>query len=231
MTHKKTDGNTASAMDRRGLLRNGLMLGGAAALAAPLLGAGIANAAPDRDTTTHRRADLILDIAMDGPSLLVNPGPNVDFGDLRGSTFYVEGPIYPGLTIPDESSDWDATKHTDKQIGFWFGMGQFMLFPGRPNPHLYSVHTYVFGDITPDNNFPVDQISSIGTEASLTQDTKPSTRSISGGCGKYFSHSGQISLYGNGSNVTIEDVLGVARPAPNLRLFFYFDDDHSGHRR
>jgi hypothetical protein len=215
-------------LGRRGLLRHGLVLGGAAALAAPLLGAATANAAPDVDTTVHRRPNLVLDIAMDGPSLLVNPGPNVDFGDLRGSTFYVEGPIFPGGTIPDESSDFDATQHTDKQIGTWFGMGQFMLFRGRPNPHLYSTHTYVFGDITPDDNFPPDQFSSIGTEASLTQDTKPSTRAIVGGAGRFFGQSGQISLYGNGANVTIEDVLGVARPAPNLRLFCYFADNGRG---
>ena len=106
-------------------------------------------------------------------------------------------------------------------------MGQFMAFPGRPNPHLFSTHTYVLGAITAADNFPQDQIASIGTEASVTQDTKPSTRSIVGGAGRYFGVSGQITLYGNGSNTSIEDVLGVARPAPNLRMFFYFAD----HRR
>ncbi len=97
-----------------------------------------------------------------------------------------------------------------------------MVFPGRPNPHLYGTMTHVFGLITADNNFPVDQVSSVGTEASLTQDTKPSIRSIVGGAGRYIGASGQITLFGNGTNVTIEDVLGRARPAPNLRFFFDF---------
>lgn len=213
---------TKLALDRRSVLRGGVALGGVAALAAPFLNAAPAAATAQPD---HRRVDLVLDVAMIGTTLTVTPKPDtnaIDHGDVRGCMFYVEGPIYRGFTIPNEADDWDPAQHQDEEIGYWFSVGSFMNSPSRPNPHLYSTQTHVLGRITPENNFPQDQICSTGTEASISQDTKPSTRSITGGAGRYIGAAGQISLFGNGSNVTIEDVFGIARPAPNLRMFFTF---------
>lgn len=207
------------AIGRRSLLRGGVTLGAVGAGAAALLSSSPASAAATADGT--RRTE-VYDVALLGDSLLVIPGPNIDNFDLRGTTFYVEGPIYPGFTIPDERTDWDPSQHTDQEIGHWFDTGSFMSFRGRPNPHLYSTMTHIFGLITPDNNFPPDQVNSIGTESSATQDTKPSTRSIVGGAGRYIGASGQITQFGNGSNVTTTDVLGRVGPAPNLRFFFSF---------
>jgi hypothetical protein len=217
-------------LDRRSLLRSGIALGGAAAFAAPFLGAAPAAAAAQTD---QRRADLVLDVAMIGPSFSVTAKSDInalEHGDLRGCMFYVEGPIYPGYTIPTEANDWDPAAHQDQEIGYWFSVGSFMFYPGRPNPHLYSTHTHVLGRITPDNNFPADQISSTGTEASVTQDTKPSTRSITGGAGKYIGAAGQIALFGNGTNVTNDNIFGVIRQVPNLRMFFTFTNGrfHAG---
>src|SRR6185437_16198585 len=81
-------------LDRRSLLRSGVALGGVAALAAPFLGAAPAAAATQTD---QRRADLVLDVSMIGPSFSVTAKSNTDalqHGDLRGCMFYVEGPIY-----------------------------------------------------------------------------------------------------------------------------------------
>jgi hypothetical protein len=219
-------------LDRRSLLRGGVALGGVAALATQFLGTAPAAEAAEPH---HRRVDLVLDVAMIGSSFSVTAKYNTDaieHGDLRGCMFYVEGPIYRGFTIPNEAHDWDPAQHQDEEIGYWFNVGSFMNFPGRPNPHLYSTQTHVLGHVTADNNFPVDQICSTGTEASLTQDTKPSTRSITGGAGRYFGAAGQIRLFGNGTNVTFENVFGRVGPAPNLRMFFTFtnrrsDSDHA----
>lgn len=216
-------------LDRRSLLRGGVALGGAAALAAPFVGAAPAAAAAKPNP---RKADLVLDVSMIGASFSVTAKYNIDAirnGDLRGCMFYVEGPIYPGFTIPDGRHDWDPAEHVDEEIGYWFNVGTFMGYPGRPNPHLYGTQTHVLGHVTADNNFPVDQITSTGTEASVTQDTKPSTRSITGGAGKYIGAAGQIKLFGNGSNVTNEDVFGRVGPAPNLRMFFTFTNSRFGH--
>lgn len=209
-----------AALGRRGLFTRGLALGGAAA-AASLLAASPAAAGKDGK---HSRT-LVYDVAMLGESMKVIAGPDINDIDLRGTTFYVEGPIYPGGTIPDGRADWDPSQHTDKEIGRWFDYGSFMLYPGRFNPHLISSMTHIFGLITDENNFPADQITSFGTEASATQDTKPSTRAITGGTGRFIGASGQIALYGNGSNVTNENVFGRIAAAPNLRFVFTLLDD------
>jgi hypothetical protein len=209
-------------LDRRSLLRSGVALGGVAALAAPFLSTAPAAAAAQPH---HRKVDLVLDVAMIGSSFSVTAKYDIDairHGDLRGCMFYVEGPIYRGYTIPNEAHDWDPAQHVDEEIGYWFNVGTFMGYPGRPNPHLYGTQTHVLGHVTAENNFPVDQIVSTGTEASVTQDTKPSTRSITGGAGRYIGAAGEIKLYGNGTNVTSEDVFGRVGAAPNLRMFFTF---------
>lgn len=231
MAGRKNDAIEAAAaqiqntVGRRALLRQGLIAAGVGATV-PLLGTAAADAATRKPARRARNSDQlrteVFDVALLGDTLLIVPGPNIDVGDLRGTTYYVEGPIYPGFTIPNEQSNWDPSQHTAQEIGRWLDIGSFMSFPGRPNPHLYGTMTHIFGLITADNNFPVDQVCSIGTESSLTQDIKPSTRSIAGGAGRYVGASGQITLFGNGSNVTVSDVLGRSGPAPNLRFFFDF---------
>lgn len=218
-----------TALLRRKVLQRGLLLGGVAA-AAPLVGGEAAHAAADPaaapDGRRRRVRTMVFDVAMLGDTLNIVAGPGVDNGDLRGSTFYVEGPIYPGGTIPRETKDWDPSKHTDEEIGRWFDMGSFMnFFPDRPNPRLYSTMTHVFGLVTPENNFPADMITSTGTEASTTQDTKPSTRAITGGAGKYIGARGEISVQGNGTNVTPDTVFGRTVFAPNLTFTFTLLDD------
>src|ERR1700753_3196758 len=146
----RTDAVARQMMDmvgRRRLLGRGLAVGGAVAGATLLAAAPADAAAPDNAAAPDKRRHrtLIYDVAMIGESLKVIAGPDIDNFDLRGTTFYVEGPIYPGGTIPANRTDGDPAAHVDEEIGRWFDVGSFMLYQGRPNPHLYSTMTHVFG--------------------------------------------------------------------------------------
>ncbi len=202
-------------LSRRNIVRRGLIIGAATA-AVPVVGATPAIASDGKHRT------LVLDVAMLGDTHEFNPGPEIDHGITRGSTFFVEGIIFPGYTIPDGVTGWDPHANESLAIGRWFNSGTFMGSPSRPQPHRYSNQTHVLGLITPDNLFPEDQISSIGTESSRSQDTKPSTRAIVGGAGRYFGASGQITQFGHGNNVTSVNIEGFISPAPNFRFFFTF---------
>jgi hypothetical protein len=209
---------TERALDRRSVLRRGLLLGGIGVLAAAPTPALAVDG-------TKKRRSLVLDVAMLGDTHEFNPGPEISVGITRGSTFFVEGMLFPAGTIPDGVTGWDPYAHQDLAIGRWFNSGTFMGSPSRPQPHRYSNQTHVFGLITPDNLFPPDQISSIGTESSRTQDTLPSTRAIVGGAGAYRGVSGQITQFGHGTNTTAVNIVGIVNPAPNFRFFFTFADD------
>lgn len=204
-----------AVVDRRRLLRRGLLLGGVG-VAAPALVA--APAAPAAAQATSRTT-VVFEVAMLGNTHRLILGPEVANFELRGSTFYVEGILYPAGTIP-AAPGFDPAAHQDKAIGHWFNSGCFMAGPDRPQPHRFSVQQHVFGLITPDDLFPVDQISSQGTESSRTQDFLPSTRAITGGAGRYLGATGQITQYGHGTNVTSVDILGRVVPAPNFRFIF-----------
>jgi hypothetical protein len=203
----------SNTLDRRRILRRGLALGGVGVLA---------TAAPAWADDGRDHRVLVLDAALLGDTHEFNPGPEIGSGITRGSTFYVEGMIFPQGTIPDGVSNWDPYAHEDLAIGRWFNSGMFIASPSRRQPHRYSNQTHVLGLITPDNLFPEDQISSIGTESSRTQDTLPSTRAIVGGAGRYIGAAGQIAQFGHGTNSTVVDIVGVVSPAPNFRFYFTF---------
>jgi len=200
-------------LDRRRILRRGLVIGGAGLLAT--------SPTPAWADGKHRRG-LVLEAAMLGDTHEFIPGPDIGSGIVRGSTFYVEGMIFPKGTIPGGVTDWDPYAHEDLAIGRWFNSGNFIASPDRRQPHRYSNQTHVLGLLTADDFFPEDQISSIGTESSRTQDTLPSTRAIVGGAGRYIGASGQITQFGHGTNSTAVNILGVITPAPNFRFIFTF---------
>jgi hypothetical protein len=200
-------------VDRRRLLGRGLLLGGAGIAGSALAAAPALPASADETRTT------VFEVAMLGNTHRLILGPEVANFELRGSTFYVEGIIYPAGTIA-AAPGFDPAAHQDKAVGHWFNSGWFMAGPDRPQPHRFSLQQHVFGLITPADLFPVDQISSQGTESSHTQDFLPSTRAITGGAGRYLGATGQITQYGHGTNVTSVNILGRVVPAPNFRFIF-----------
>ncbi len=212
MTQTQQDA-PASGYDRRRLLRRGVVVGGAG------VAGGLMMAAPAQ---ADRARTEIFDVAMLGNTHRLIPGPEVDNFDLRGTTYYVEGVIYPGGTIPGGTTVFDPDANADLAIGRWVSSGCFIWSTERFQPHRFSTQQHIFGTIAPPNLFPVDQIASQGTESSTTQDTLPSTRVITGGAGRYFAASGQITQFGLGKNTTTIQVFTSSQLAPNFRFHFQF---------
>ena len=80
-------------IDRRSLLRGGVVLGGTGAVAALASASGCAQAQTRTET-------LRLDVACRGDTFRVIVPPGNERDDYRGTTFSVEGSIYPADTIP-----------------------------------------------------------------------------------------------------------------------------------
>jgi hypothetical protein len=161
------------------------------------------------------RGDVVLDVACIGTTLAPDFAAALDpgAGDLRGAGFFVEGLIYPEGTIPD-GPGFDPASAT--AIGTWLCRGWFMLYPGRPLPHVISTQEYMLGIVTPDNPTPDDQLVSSGTEGGVPL----AVRSIIGGTGRYRHARGEVDQHMIGTNTTILNVVG--EPAPDLRFVFSF---------
>lgn len=200
-------------LDRRSVLKKGLVLGGvgtAAGLLASASGAGCASAQESRA--------LELDVACLGDTFRMIPVAGNAEGDLRGNTFSVEGLIYPDGTIPDApENDFDPA--SERAIGHWLCRGWFLLHPGRTQPHVVTTQEYILGVISDDNVFPVDSLVSSGLEGPNPDSAdKPALRSVIGGTGDYAAATGVVRQLENGTNTTrIED---FDANAANFRFTF-----------
>ena len=157
-------------------------------------------------------ATLTFDVACLGNTLAVNAQAALDAkgGDMRGSTFSVEGNLYPSGTIP-AGTGWDPTSVAP--TGHWFCRGWFILNAARPVPHLMSTVEYLFSRISDAQPSPVDQIVSSGVEGG----TPVVTRSIIGGAGRYRGMTGELVEQVIGSNTTVLN--GSTNHAPNWRIY------------
>ena len=118
-------------------------------------------------------------------------------GDLRGSTFSVEGLIYPENTI--EGDRFDPT--SAGAIGRWMCCGWFLINPDRPEPHVLTTQEYILRDIRANRLYPPNQLVSSGTEGSDAENQAP-IRSVIGGTGKYLGAKGEVFQHGRGKNTT-----------------------------
>lgn len=194
---------------RRRLL-TGLTLGGVA-VAGGVVG-GVSTAAATTPTGAQR-TELVLDVACLGDTWRDSPVRNpADEADFR-MPFAVEGLIYPQGTIP--GNGFVAT--TDGAIGHWSCRGWTILHGDRPEPHATTVQEYVFGMIAPDRLFPPDSLTSAGLEGTFTDQV--TTRSVSGGTGRYMGAIGQVTQVNHGVNTTVIDD-GTGDPAPNFVFTF-----------
>lgn len=198
-----------TVVPRRQVLGQALLWGGAGAAAAAI-DVGLASPA------SAHRPRVVYDVACLGETFRVIWAPGApDSGDLRGSTFSVEGAIYPAGTLP--VSGFDPAAHADARVGTWFCRGWFLIHADRPEPHVTTTQEYVIGQIGPDSLFPADQLASSGTEGSDTEQQTP-VRSVIGGAGRYAGARGTVLQHGHGTNTTV--LAGVGGPAPNFRFEF-----------
>ncbi len=162
-----------------------------------------------------RGGSLVLDVACLGDSFAPNFGGVIDQpgGDFRGLSFYVEGALFPGGTIPPGSgfNPGDAM-----QTGHWLCRGWFMNYPARPAPGAITTQEYLLEVISAEAPSPVDTLVSSGLEGGAMS----FTRAVIGGSGNYRHARGAVVQETIGTNTTILNVFG--ENAPNFRFYFDF---------
>jgi hypothetical protein len=209
--HRELDELAAEGLGRRELLRQGLIWSGTATAAA--LGSTAVLGSPAGAGT-----ELAYDVACLGDTLRIIFAPGANPSDMRGSTFSVEGVIYPAGTVPATGFD---PRGLDG-VGRWICRGWFLIAPGRPEPHVITTQEYLFGDISAARLYPRDQLVSSGMEGSKDE-SQPAVRSVTGGTGRYAGARGVVFQHGNGTNTTALGPGGALGPAPNFRFEFRLD--------
>lgn len=238
--------------DRRSFLRTVSLSGLAAGLVSPASsGAAQPTTMPPAEswlTLTPDSSGVVrftVDVAVLGhtdaidPSGRIGPKTSQDYFaiDVRGDTFYVEGVLYPGGTIPDPTvvtqgrpggraskqyqQVWDFTKA--RPAGHWLSRGAAIINgvkeykdsrgtvveTARTEPHLLTEHHYVLGTMTGDNLTPETLISS-GADDGNDPEKEVLVRAITGGTGRFKLARGQV----------VERILG--RNTTTLRSFSNF---------
>lgn len=162
----------------------------------------------------------VVDVACLGETLRLMFAPGSHPPDNHaGSTFVVEGWIYPEGTIPGDGFDPASVP----AMGRWLCRGWFVDTPDRPQPGVLTTQEYLFGHIGPDELFPTEQLVSSGLEqiANEAMDpAQPALRSVIGGTGRYAGATGTCIQHFQGRNITDLGPGGLAGKAPNFRFEF-----------
>ncbi len=163
-----------------------------------------------------RGGSLVLDVACIGHSFAPDFTGVLDQagGDFRGLSFYVEGALFPGGTIPPGPGFDPAGA---MQIGHWLCRGWFMNDSARPAPVAITTQEYLLEVIDSESNpSPAHTLVSSGLEGGA----ESFVRAVVGGTGDYRHARGEVVQQTIGSNTTILNVFGG--PAPNFRFHFDF---------
>ncbi len=211
MNDKKKTVEKTRGLDQKTGRRNIL---GTSALAAAV--AAMWRPQPAKGQGGGRGSSLVLDVACDGTTFAPNFSGALDFqnGDLRGTSFNVEGLIFPAWTIPDGIEfDLDSAPPA---TGVWFCRGWFVRHPGRPLPITMNIQDYVLEPLSSDNLWSKDTLTTQGPEGA------PETfvRAIIGGTGRYSRAQGEEIMETIGTNTSKFALNGLN--APNFRFHFDF---------
>ena len=152
--------------------------------------------------------------------------------DLRGSSFFHEGLIYPARTIPDPKTPRDVNWNFEKPpVGTFFDRGWVVInnradapYVPRPNPHLLSHTDYYLGGIVSEQDLtPTDMIATVGLQHN-NANVGTFRRAVLGGTGRFANVRGQLLQTHLGNNSSKLQGLflpdGVHPPSPNFRLRF-----------
>jgi hypothetical protein len=136
---------------------------------------------------------MVIDVACDASTLVLNTVSPTDTGPVRGTFFIVNGKIYPGGTIPD-GNGFDI--NTPGLIGTWVCSGAFNFsiseIMSGSAPGQSTTQSYLF---SPTGSLAVDDsLASVGEEGGVT-----THRVVPGGTGIYRGLIGEVK----------QEILGV----------------------
>jgi hypothetical protein len=205
MTKKPLNDPMIANLDRRQLLARAFF---------GSLGAATSLVALSSEAEASDRRRVVFEVAILGNTFTTILAPGASgFTNLRGSTVFAEGELYPRGTIPAGVIGWDPASATP--IGHWFLRGWFINRTGRPGeedrpePVGIAQIEYVIGRFAPDNLFPADQITASGL---ANPELRPrGLQSVMGGTGRFFGARGEAFISTLGFNTT---------GAPNLSCDF-----------
>jgi hypothetical protein len=218
MSSKINDRDQSTVFDqrlgRRGLVRTGGLVAGAAALlAAPRF-----TSAQDSDAD-----EVSFDVALDGATVrYVKAVPGHPSGlPLTGDTFILFGTIFPAGTF----DAGDINPDQDGAIGRWICRGSFYVdLTTEEVPHAVTTVMHVLGEgLSATTGGPIgpahDAIFHEGFEGGLEE----GTRAIVGGTGRYAGARGEVVQVIRGGNDTLFQVTPeIAVPAPSYTFTFRF---------
>jgi hypothetical protein len=148
-----------------------------------------------------------VDVAVDHQTFALNPSTGLVLnpqppGPNRGSTFIVDGKIFPGGTLQKGAGIGDP--NVPGSIGVWICKGIFTSVLGSQNIGFNTTQMFEF-------NGDSDAIWTEGLEGGLGKAGVITRRTILGGTGKYTGAAGEVVQESLGTN---------AGGTPNIRLTF-----------
>ena len=248
--------------NRRGLLRLAGLFGMSSLIGGA---AGSVSAAAESDWHSKPGRDGRLKFSIDVATLGHTDAPNTAgrigdpqshdfFGtDARGDSFYVEGLVYAGGTIPrptgltsmagmpnaparrNHKIVWDFKGA--QPIGHWFSRG-WILINANPAPYTDTngtaidktrIEPYLLADHTftfglyEAGNLSPEILVTSGTEGRADPDAEAAVRAVTGGTGRFANVTGQVVQTRVGRNTSILRSLAKLGPVSAPNYRFEFD--------
>ena len=181
------------------------------------LGTGRAQAGRADDDGSDGSATFVVDVAVDLRTFAAIPStgnpPGEPLGPNRGTTFIVNGKIFPAGDVPSGAASNDPSQAGS--IGDWVCRG---ILTSDLASQLAGADKIGF-DTTQMLIFGSDRraIWSEGLEGGLGEAGVTTHRIVLGGTGAFFAASGEVVQESLGTNAT---------GAPNIRLTFRLRNDH-----
>ena len=161
----------------------------------------------------HNFEAFTVDVAVNHETFALNPSTGLvlhpqDLGPNRGSTFIVDGTIFPGGTL--QKGAGQGSPDMPGGIGSWICKGIFTSVLATEDVGFDTTQMFEF-------NGDADGIWTEGLEAGLGKQGVITHRTILGGTGRFRGAQGEV----------IQEALGTnAGGTPNIRLTFHIQRVH-----